>query len=454
MADVNGGNLAPDLSQRAGCAARLERLPICNYHRWIAALLFVGWFVEGIDISGIGFLMPLIIADLKITPQMASYLTSATFLTMFFGSLFSGNLSDKFGRKNSLIVGMITWGVAGFALTFQQSFTGLLLFRFLLGAGLGIQYPAAMAMISEVVPSRSRGKYMSIYQAFIPLAYGFCGLITVLVLPHFGWRGVFFIEAIPAFWFIGIKRYLPESALWLESIGRYEEADKIVDVFEQRAAATGKPIPPVELKTRGPAGKPGKYSELFTKKYALIMIMCVIWYPATLMSDYGLGTWLTTLLMAKGFNVVRSTAFVSLSVLAGIPAILFVTWGVEKLGRKWTLLISAIMAAIFAYLYGASTTMVMLIVMGAGYQFFKYSISMTNNIYTPELFETRLRATGAGFGIACSRLGAMCGPILLAWVMTVAGVQATFFVAAGLALLAGVTVMILGPETKGKVFNE
>ena len=95
----------------------------------------------------------------------------------------------------------------------------------------------------------------------------------------------------------------------------------------------------------------------------------------------------------------------------------------------------------------------MLIIMGACYQFGKYALAMCNNVYTPELFDTHLRATGTGLSLACGRFGSIIAPIVLAWVMTSYGTNATFYTAAGMALLSGCAVMVLGPETKGQALN-
>ncbi|MDR3271802.1 MAG: MFS transporter [Peptococcaceae bacterium] len=437
-------------SERYSVKDRMERLPISNYHRLVCFALFISWFCEAIDLGGTGFLMPLILQHFHLTAVQGGYFSSLAFAGMMIGSLFAGALSDTFGRTRLVCCCMVVWGIAGMFMAFAQNIPWLFTARFILGLGLGAQVPVAMAYLSEIIPTHSRAKYMTFYQMLVPVGIAFAGLLTVLILPHFGWRGVYFAESIPALSLFLIMKFCPESGFWLESRGRLAEADAIADHWEYRVKKDNNltELPPVVRATE--MREPGKISELFSKKYSKILAMALIWYTACMMSDYGLATWLTTLLVAKGFDVIRSTGFVAIGVCGGIPAWFFTAWVTEKFGRKWGIFICSILTAIFAYLYGSSTTMTMLIIFGIFYQFGKYGLAMSNNVYTPELFETHLRATGNGFTLACGRMGSMLGPMVLAFVMSSLGANATFYVAAGIALLSGIAVMILGPETKGK----
>ncbi|WP_434510764.1 MFS transporter [Desulfitobacterium sp. AusDCA] len=442
------------MSGHVSVSERLERLPISRCHIIICSMLFISWFSEALDLGGMSYLIPIIMKSFNLTTAEGGYLSSIGFLGMFFGSLVSGTLSDILGRKKMIIVSMLIWGTAGFLLSQQSTVIGLYITRFILGIGLGSQIPVAMAYLSEIIPSGYRGKFLTFYQMLVPLGIAFAGLLTVIVLPLYGWRGCFIAESIPALSFLLVWKACPESALWLESKGRLEEADKVVSLWEQHVEKeTGKPLLPLETMQNTPIKQTGKITELLSSKYWKILFMCMIWYTCAMMSDYGLATWLSALLMSKGFSVINSTGFISLAVLGGVPAFFLVSWGVEKLGRKLTVLLSACLTAVFALLYGFSSSILMVIVMGAFYQFGKYSLAMANNVYTPELFETHLRATGVGFGLACGRFGSMLGPIFLAWVMSNLGSTATFLAAAGLAVISGVAVYILGPETKGKVFK-
>ena len=292
---------------------------------------------------------------------------------------------------------------------------------------------------------------MTLYQLMTPIGFTVAGIVTVLVLPHFDWRGVYFFEALPALFIIGIIKICPESPLWLETQGRIDEAEVICARIEKHAIEKHGELPePVPNPHRDE--KKGKYRDLFTKKYIGLVILCFFIWFISMFSDYGLTTWLTTILTQKGFDVVKSTGFVTVGILGGIPAWFFVTWSAKKLGRKKTFLISGICTALFGILYGASGSVVTLVVFGIMYQFGKYANAMCLALYTPELYETNIRAAGNGLATSWGRFGSIVGPIILAMMMDNLGSNMTMYIATGLVIIPGLLVFLFGPETKDKTF--
>ena len=124
----------------------------------------------------------------------------------------------------------------------------------------------------------------------------------------------------------------------------------------------------------------------------------------------------------------------------------------DKVGRKKTFLIAGLCTSIFGIAYGASTTLVMLIITGILYQFGKYLNAMMMALYTPELYETSIRTTGNGLATSWGRMGSIIGPIVLAGVMTSFGVYTTMYIAAAMVIIPGLLVFLIGPETKDKKF--
>ena len=431
-------------------AERMNRIPASPHTILIMFFVLMGWFSETIDIGGTSFLLPTIREYFALDTTVGGYYSSICFLGMFFGAIIAGRIADKIGRRKTVIICMCIWGAAGFALVFSNTIPYLFTMRFILGFGLGAQFPVALSYLSEISSGAQRPKIMSLYQLMTPCGIAFAGLLTVLILPHFDWRGVYLAEAVPALFVIGIIVTMPESPLWLEAIGRTEEADKICTRFEQEAISRGKVLPePVKIPV---VEKSTSFKDLFNSKYLKVTILCFFIWFISMFSDYGLSTWLTTILMEKGFDVVKSSGFVTLGILGGIPAWFFTSWAAKKLGRKKTFLIGGLCTSIFGIIYGASTTIVMLIIFGVLYQFGKYTNAMMLAMYTPELYETSIRTTGNGLATSWGRFGSILGPIILAGVMTSFGVYATMYLAAGLVIVPGLLVFIFGPETKDKVF--
>ncbi len=428
----------------------MNRIPTSPHTVVIIFFVLMGWFAETIDLGGTSFLMPTIREYFEMDATTGGYYSSICFLGMFIGAIGAGRIADRIGRKKTIVGAMLLWGIAGFALVFSPNIYYLFTMRFILGVGLGGQFPVALSYLSEIVSGAERPKYMTLYQLMTPIGFAVAGVLTVLILPHFDWRGVYLAEALPALFIIGIIKTCPESPLWLEAKGRYDEADAICTKFEQEAIARHKELPePVRIER---TDKKASFKDLFSPKYLRVTVLCFFVWFISMFSDYGLTTWLTTILMEKGFDVVQSTGFVTIGILGGIPAWFFATWSAKKLGRKKTFLIAGLCTSIFGIAYGASTTLVMLIITGILYQFGKYLNAMMMALYTPELYETNIRTTGNGLATSWGRMGSILGPIILAGVMTSFGVYTTMYIAAAMVIIPGLLVFLFGPETKDKTF--
>lgn len=449
MTKAVAAQIAPR-GQQGTVADRMNRIPTTPHTMWIIFFVLMGWFAETIDLGGTSFLLPSIRKYFEMDATTGGMYSSICFVGMFIGAIVAGNLADRIGRKKVIVTSMIIWGIAAFALVFSPNIYFLFTMRFILGLGLGAQFPVALSYLSEIVSSKDRPRFMTLYQLMTPIGFAVAGLITVLVLPHFDWRGVYLVEALPALLVIGIIFKCPESPLWLESRGRHAEAEKICQQFEDEAVRKYGELPPVQVIERSQS-KEG-FKDLFKKKYIKATVLCFFIWFISMFSDYGLTTWLTTILMEKGFDVVTSTGFVTIGIFGGIPAWFFTTWAAKKLGRKKAFLIAGLATSIFGIVYGASVSIVMLIVFGILYQFGKYMNAMMLALYTPELYDTRIRAAGNGLATSWGRMGSVVGPVVLAGIITSFGIYATFYIAAAMVIIPGLLVFLFGPETKDKRF--
>ncbi len=431
-------------------ADRMNRIPTSPHTALIIFFVLMGWFAETIDLGGTSFLMPTIREYFSMDATTGGYYSSMCFLGMFIGALGAGRIADKIGRKKTIVASMVVWGLAAFALVVSPNVYYLFTMRFILGLGLGAQFPVALTYLSEMVSGKERPKYMTLYQLMTPVGFAVAGVLTVLILPHFDWRGVYLAEALPALFIIGVIKVCPESPLWLESVGRKEEANALCAKFEEEAIKRHTELPPVEPIPR--VAEKASFRDLLKPKYLKVTILCFFVWFISMFSDYGLTTWLTTILIEKGFDVVSSTAFVTIGIFGGIPAWFFASWSCKKLGRKKTFLIAGLCTSIFGIAYGASTTLVMLVITGILYQFGKYLNAMCMALYTPELYDTNIRGTGNGLATSWGRMGSIIGPVVLAGIMTSFGAYTTMYIAAAMVIVPGLLVFLIGPETKDKKF--
>lgn len=446
--------MSENLLMRISVPDRLERLPLTKYQKRIFLLIAVAWLFDSMDLAMLTFILGSIKTEFGLTSQQAGLLATMSFIGMAVGASISGILSDKFGRKMMLQNSILVYSGASILCAASQTPEMLGVFRFLLGFGLGTGFPPAMSLVSEFISSKDRGRYIAILEGFWPIGFISAGIVAYFLIPLGGWRLVFLAEAVPVIYYFVVKYCIPESPRWLEDKGRLTEANKIVSVFEEEVekALGGKKLSVVEPRAFDPNRKTSKssFADLWAPGYAKRTIMIwSLWFFA-LLGYYGLTTWLGTLLQQKGFQVTQSVFYTVAISLGGIPGFLISSYLVEALGRKPTNVIFLLGAAMGSYFYGNATTLYGLVVFGLIMQFFMLGMWSCMYAYTPELYPTRARATGAGFASAVGRVGAIVGSYLVGMILPHEGIEGVFAMGAICYAIAAAAVIVLGEETKGK----
>lgn len=449
------------LRLEAGIAARLERLPMTGYQRSLFGIIATAWFFDSMDLGLMTFVLGSIKAEFGLSAAQAGLLASSSFFGMFLGAAIAGLLADRFGRKPVFQVSMIFWGVGSLMCGLADNVTALMLYRVLLGFGMGMEFPIGLSMVSEIVPARSRGKYVAILEGFWPIGFIAAGAFTYLLLPVVGWRGIFIALSIPAVFVFVVRRMVPESPRWLEDVGRRREADAVMAHIERRVErAWGRPLPAVSTGYAASASTSRKtrFMELWSGPYARRTIMLwSVWFFA-LLGYYGLTTWLGALLQQAGYAVTQSVLYTVYISIAGIPGFMFAAWLLEKWGRKPTCALMLLGSAVAAYAYGQAAVHKVpaeqLIAAGLCMQFFLFGMWSVLYAYTPELYPTRSRATGSGFASSIGRIGSLIGPYLVGVLLPVTGQGGVFTLGALSFAVAAAMVLMLGVETRGRALEE
>lgn len=341
-------------------------------------------------------------------------------------------------------------------LALSWNWESVLLFRFLLGLGMGAEFPMGQALISEIMPSKKRGQYIGFLEGFWPIGFVTAGALSLVLVPTPGWRWVFVLQGLPAIWVLIIRRAVPESPRWYESRGRYDNANETMRRIESEVEDHyGRPLrepEPPRFAERIFTGF--SFLELFTPQYLRRTVMIWLGWFFILLGYYGITTWVSKLLADQGFEITASIGFVLLMSLWGIPGFLSASLLLEQLGRKRVLSGYVLAAAVAAFFYGQATSLVWLIVVGSFMQFFLFGMWSALYAYTPEIFPTRARGVGAGTASSMGRLGALIGPALVPVLLVACGSGAVFTMGAVSFVIAAVVVLALGPETKGRVLEE
>src|SRR6202047_5268374 len=232
------------MAHAVNAGARLDRLPISSFHYRIFWLVGAGMFFDGhvLYVAG-GGLGSDIQPQLSTVPQNLQFL-SLTFVGMTLGSLITGFVGDKYGRRFTYQVHLLRCGRASFAAAFAQDMPQLIICRFVQGLGLGAEIVVGYSTLTEFVPPRTRGRWLSMMAFLVVAGFPVTALLGYLIIPEFGWRPMFIIAGVGSLIVWYLRKNLPESPRWLESQGRTEEAEALMQKIETESAG-GKPLSPV-----------------------------------------------------------------------------------------------------------------------------------------------------------------------------------------------------------------
>ncbi|MDR3585808.1 MAG: MFS transporter [Desulfosporosinus sp.] len=444
-----------EIAAKMNIPGRLERLPMTSYQRKLFTIIATAWLADQMDVALLSFLMGSLAAYFHLNLVQIGLLASMTYAGQLVGNVFVGVASDRFGRKVTFQVSMIIWGLASFGAAGAWSVASLMVFRLLIGIGVGGEAPVAQALVSEFVPANVRGKYIAFMEGFWAVGYVLSGAIAYFLLPRVGWRWVFVVVGLLSIIIFVVRRHLPESPRWLADKGRFEEADVILTGIEKE----------IVKRTKQPLLEPKPYqAEHITNKNCILTLFEKVYIKRTLMAFslwffallgfFGLSSWITVLLNAQGFSIVKSVGFLTLITTGGIPGFFAAAYMLEKIGRKPTIIFFLLMSAVTAYLYGHAANFNILFITGFIMQFFMFGMWSCLYAYTPELYPTHARSTGAGFSSAFGRLGAISGPIIVGYVVNTIGQSGVFNLGAISFVIAALLVLFLGMETKGLTLEE
>lgn len=218
----------------ASAAERLERLPLSPYHRLVFVIIALAFFFDSMDLAMMTFLLGSIKAEFGLDSAQAGLLASSSFFGMVIGAALSGMLADRFGRKPVFQASIVLWGLASYLCSTAGDLDSLTFYRVLLGIGMGMEFPIAQSLLSEMIPASRRGKYIALMDGFWPLGFVAAGCLSYFLLPLTGWRSIFLVLALPAVFVLAIRFLIPESPRWLEQAGRREQADRVLRDIEAR----------------------------------------------------------------------------------------------------------------------------------------------------------------------------------------------------------------------------
>ena len=344
------------------------------------------------------------------------------------------------------------YGAFSLLMAFQNSAEGVILCRFLVGIGLGIELVTIDTYLSEWVPTHLRNKTFA-FAFFIQfLSVPAVALMSWMLVPTTlfglsGWRWVIIFGALCSLIIWVIRKKLPESARWLEVKGRHADAHAVMCQMERRCGVT--PSPQHIPDTREAQRKSGTFKEIWAPEYRRRTLMLMVMNFFQAIGFFGFGNWLPALLSGQGASITHSLLYAFFITLAYPLGCLFCTRFVHRFENKWQIVLSALMTVVFGTLFALQNNPVMLVVCGFMITWSNAWLTISYHAYQAEIFPTRIRARAVGFCYSFSRLSTALTSLLIGLILQYAGTPGVISFIVASMLMVMLSVGIYGPKTRG-----
>jgi len=395
--------------------------------QWLAYVAaWLGWTLDAFDFTIFLLLMVPIAKEFGIPLTDVAILFTVTLWLRLVGATGSGWVADRIGRKGPLMLSILGYSACNFIAGFSPTFTFLFFFRALLGIFMGAEWPAGASLAMEQWPTRSRGFMSGVLQGSWNLGFLLSSAAYGLLFNSIGWRGLLMLGVLPAFAVVYIRFFVKEPEVWLENRKQQREQERQVRV------------PLLKIFKRGMIGN---------------TLTACWWMASGFVVYYSIWAMFATHLQ-KDLNLSPALVATPLMFANALGFLAMGFWGylADRIGRRWSMIIPALMGIAVAPLYLLTTDFLWI---SAGFILqaaFAGAIYGQNPSYLCERFPTEVRGTATGF---CYHQGAIFGG-LVAPVLTYFAVDHGFGFA--IPMLIGTTVgcasfvfaLLLGPETHGK----
>lgn len=442
----------------ASVGARLDRLPPGKFHKRILTLIGAGMFFDGFDIYLAAGVLGALVRDGISNVNTNAWFISATFAGMTIGAWMAGILGDRYGRRFTYQFNLAIFGLASLVAVFMSSIGPLAACRFFMGLGLGAEIVVGYGTLAEFVPPGLRGRYASLMNVFTNSALFVATFGGFVIIPYFGWRAMFAIAALGAGFVWILRKNMPESPRWLESKGKHQEAEAVMDGIEREFYPELVASAPA-MRTEHPANRvlqsKGSLATLFQGRLLGRTITGVVINVVNNLITHGFITWMPTIFIAEGLSVTKSLGFTTVMTLGAPFGGLLGWFFAERLGRKRGTVIFSFVAIVIGLVYPHVSSNAAVMAMGFALVAVIFILgALSISAYVPELFPTEVRLRGVGLCSTVGRLANVGIPLLVAALYTSGGIQAVLtLICAGL-LVQGLVVAFMGPETRGRALED
>ncbi|HEV1999489.1 MAG TPA: MFS transporter [Xanthobacteraceae bacterium] len=431
------------MARTVNAGARLDRLPISSFHRRVFWLIGAGMFFDGYDLYVGTTVLGSTIASGFSTLQQNAQFVSLTFLGMTIGSLVTGFLGDRYGRRFTYQFNLMIFGLASLAAAFAPDMTTLNLLRFVMGLGLGAEIVVGYGTMTEFVPPAKRGRWLATMALLVVSGLPATALLGTLIIPNFGWRPMFVIAGVGALIVWYLRKSLPESPRWLEANGRSEEAEALMQQIEKEAATAG-PLPPP---AKAAPAVSFNLASLVRQPILPRMVVGSVVLISINTLIFGFVTWLPTFFVQQGLTVTRSFAYTLVIILGSPIGCAIGAFGADYFGRRRSIIGASLATIVLGIIYPFVSAPALLLTVGFLLIVAIYvQVAILFGVYTPELFPTEIRLRANGICNTIGRAATIFSPFAVIALFQGYGVRGVLSLMIGLLVIQIVVVYGWGVE--------
>ncbi|MBN9109393.1 MAG: MFS transporter [Pseudonocardia sp.] len=445
-------HLTPDPPRAAGLSDRIDRIPVLTrrHRRWLV-LLGALFFFDMADLNSFALVAPAIREQWGLSLEQIGFVTAASFLGMFVGSIVGGRVADRLGRKRVIIGAVVVYSAFSLASAFATGMVDLSVYRIMVGFGLQAMTVVLLTYVSEMYPKQSRGRIQALILALGLLGIPLMAVFARVVVPTSpsGWKWVFVVGAGGIVVALIAARSLPESVRW-SGANRPEDprAEAIVVELEEDARRrVGGELAEPEPRPVVATGSPREFLQPPLRRRLVVLATYMIIVTS---AGYGFNAWLPTLMVENGFTTAQSLSFVSTIAIAACPGALLATLFIDRIERRTSLMLINVAFGLLLMAFAFATSYTVLLV--AGFLLFLaiYAGNACTYAYLPEVFPTRLRALGAGIGNGAGRIATFLSTFLIAWALSGLGSDTVFVILGVAAFVAAAVIGLFGERTRNR----
>lgn len=457
----------PSAVPAPGLSGVLDRIGFTRVQAAVIILLMAGLFFDTLEQNSTGAMGPLIKDSLGIGNAQLTLINTVTVIGGLAGRLIGGYIADRWGRRTALSLNLLVYTLGGLISAAAVNYEMLLVSRFVVGIGLGGEFTVGLAILAELVATRHRGRML----ATLNISSGGIGNIVsfgffLMVLGPLGnvlggddtsWRWTYVILALPAVLVVFFRRYLPESPRFLLSKGLVEEANRsLTRLASGSIAGLRDPGPTQQFVTLDdvlPTTKTS-YTEVFRGQNLrrTVAIGSASWMSFG--AQVTLLFLMPILLMSRGYSLSDSLLFTMIMNIGSLLGACAACYLAGRFPRRKTVMTAAVLGCISAIAFATlAQNAVLILVLGAIFQFFTMLLNTMLSVWTPELFPTSIRAMGTSVVNGIGNIAGAVMPFAALFFFNIAGIAGVFFMIAGMYALLVVAARF-GPETLNKSLEE